>query len=874
MAKGVKTIQMTKGLYYSMTTTNVTIKPDQEVQFEVLEWLPNTTEEEKQENIYWLRQSNDRKTIIYKGSGALYTFTLPKKLCGSYTFYIEASRSGNRDFKNPSGMYLNGYTPARIKSSEWRSQPQGSDIRHSPIAYGDLVYLWLNTEGLNGDTITIEIYNMVSMKEDDLIVTKKNVKVRDGEALYTIGDTNMWMGMVKRRDPVEKFYIKVKNAKGNYILDHIEDEEHARFLEIKNELSSNQVKPSENLTPTKIYEPEVNAERFEPCKFDEIIITAPTVKDGKTETKPVTVFKKGQALKGKKATSEKINRVIYYKFNDYSISPEAQKTLNNILGFLLEHKGTTIHMSGYACVIGKEDYNKELSQKRGDAVKDFFVQGGLDADRIISTGRGEYNIQSPDDYKNRNEKVYKNARRVDISFTFAGHDANAVVYNTIAPSSPKHITLDVVGLEVDDCYRDAEKHTKDIIVKSPDAKPFKGSGKSIRFPIQSTLSAANPAPLQYIWPKWNLIEGVANGRLDAAAVYEVYVNTCRYYSNKKNPVLKVKAYPDIKWELAFEFLVNVSNYKATNMPSGSVFARHQEKSREAGYNRWLMNKQGKVPISIGVGLGAEWDNGNEKRSFTNEFSKKMEALAKIIARSIDVVQNAINFAQSAAKKTAIPIGFDVRYPKFTVVGSWLLEQSNEDVVVAGTVGFGFKPLIGAEVIIDIIGAAITAVSYGTTGNPAAARLISKFRGGLEKLGATVVFTATFYGELEIMVDALKIDSKNGIDMQGKTTISGKMGVIIELSISTEIGKTNSMIIRPISISFKASAKAHGYFGGDFIIDTDKKGMFIKPVLKFSGVMLSVEIEGELGWWKSSFKLEERIIEEESYTMQKRYITEN
>ena len=245
----------------------------------------------------------------------------------------------------------------------------------------------------------------------------------------------------------------------------------------------------------------------------------------------------------------------------------------------------------------------------------------------------------------------------------------------------------------------------------------------------------------------------------------------------------------------------------------------------------------------------------------------------MIATAVNIVQNAINYAQSAAKETAIPVGFNVRYPKFTVVGKWYLERVNErnTLSVIGEVGFGFKPLIGAEVIIDILGAAIAAASYGATGNPAAARIINKFRGGLEKLGASVTFTATFYGELEIMVDALKIDSINGINMQGKTTIGGKMGATIELSVSVEIGRVKGTKSKPI-MTFKAAAKADSYFGGDIVLDSDSKGLFIQPILKFSGVVLSVEIEGEVGWWKSNFKVEEKAIKEETFYMEKKYLT--
>ncbi|WP_461532108.1 hypothetical protein [Sinomicrobium sp.] len=365
--------------------------------------------------------------------------------------------------------------------------------------------------------------------------------------------------------------------------------------------------------------------------------------------------------------------------------------------------------------------------------------------------------------------------------------------------------------------------------------------------------------LKYIWP----------ARDSLAQQHRLDVSTCRYFRS-----IDIKVYPDIKWELAVEFIINQSNYKAANMPPGNIFAKHQEKSRKAGYKRWLMNRRGKVPISIGLGLSAEWNDGSSKRSFTNEFADRIQLVAEVISNSVNILQGAINSAQGLAKATAIPIGFDIRYPKFVIVGKWFLESGDqlESANTIGEVGLGFKPLIGAEMVIDILGAAITAVSYGTTGNPAAAKIISKFRQGLDKLGASVVFTATFYGELEIEIEALRIDERNGIDMQGKSTIGGRMGVMIELGISAELGKANGAKFMPIDVSFRAAARAHGFFGGELTINSDEEGLFIQPTLKFSGIMLSVEIEGEVGWWKSNFKVEEKVIDEDTVPLEKKYFT--
>lgn len=87
----------------------------------------------------------------------------------------------------------------------------------------------------------------------------------------------------------------------------------------------------------------------------------------------------------------------------------------------------------------------------------------------------------------------------------------------------------------------------------------------------------------------------------------------------------------------------------------------------------------------------------------------------------------------------------------------------------------------------------------------------------------------------------------------------------------EIGKIKNRQILPIDISFKAEAAADGYFGGELRIDSDEIGWFIEPVLKFSGIIFTAEIEGEVGWWKSSFKIEEKIIPEETKKLEKKYL---
>lgn len=705
--------------------------------------------------------------------------------------------------------------------------------------------------------------------------TLVQVEVIDGEINVKIPNTSAWQPTIKSIKDNEEFYAKIKRNDNTYIKDANGKDRHGKYLNIKNILKSNVPEKASNQTPTKIYKPDVNAARYEPCKFEVIKITESEVKDGKANNTTITVFGNGKGLlkKARALPQEKIERKFFFKFDSTVIDKDGEAVLNNILKFLLEHTGSTMNLQGHACVIGKQNYNKGLSQRRADVVKKFFADGGLEAGRIISVGKGEVDPtddkQGRDNIKYKNEKDYENNRRVDISFISNTHDAQTIIYNVIAPSmdTKKLLTIDIVGQEAKACFRAKDKHTKETWIVDVGQAIDKGDTKhtfitsSFNYKVYSDLSRFNLFPIQYIWPM------ATNPNQ-----FHLHTHSCRWFSEKKNTTVLIKAYPDIKWELAFEFLINVSNYKATKMPPGNIYAKHQEKSREAGYKRWRMNEAGKVPISIGVGLAAEWNNGVTKRSFTNEFSDRIQLAASFIARVIGILQDVINFAQSTAKTTGIPVAFDIRYPKLTFVGKWYLERQETSKVLGttGEINLGLKPIIGAEVIIDILGCAITALSYGLTGNPAAAKLIDKFRKGIEKIGGVVTFTATFYGELEIEMEALKIIGGK-VSIDGKTTIGGKMGVKILLAIEVG-GKFNSNRQRKI-IDFRAEARLEGeaFFGGDFIINSDDKGLYYQPVVKFSGVIIMGTVEGEVGWWKSSFKMEERALDKSEYYFEKHYI---
>jgi hypothetical protein len=232
MAKGVKKIRITKGLYYpkmSVLGQRITIQPDQWVYFGVEEWLPGTTAEDKKKELIWMRQSNDKQNIVSQlPSSTGYKLRLTRQMCGSYHYYVEASLSGVRDKKYATGLYVKGWCEPKIISSKWTLQRGSKDsIKNNKktkyISYGQTVYLNLMTEGLNGNTMIVELWNRQSLRDDQLIFVYTKVQVIDGEINLKIDNTYSWMAKVNHILDVEEFYIKVKDTASNqYIKDNRE----------------------------------------------------------------------------------------------------------------------------------------------------------------------------------------------------------------------------------------------------------------------------------------------------------------------------------------------------------------------------------------------------------------------------------------------------------------------------------------------------------------------------------------------------------------------------------------------------------------------------------------------------------------------------
>jgi outer membrane protein OmpA-like peptidoglycan-associated protein len=81
-------------------------------------------------------------------------------------------------------------------------------------------------------------------------------------------------------------------------------------------------------------------------------------------------------------------RNIYFDFNKATFKQDSYNELNKLERMLQQNAGMNVEISGHTDNIGTKNFNKFLSQKRAEAVKDYLTKKGIDSRRITAIGYG------------------------------------------------------------------------------------------------------------------------------------------------------------------------------------------------------------------------------------------------------------------------------------------------------------------------------------------------------------------------------------------------------------------------------------------------------------------------------------------------------
>lgn len=101
---------------------------------------------------------------------------------------------------------------------------------------------------------------------------------------------------------------------------------------------------------------------------------------------------------------------VLFDFDSSNMKAGATKVVNELAAFLKEYPQRTVQIEGFTDSIGSAEYNKNLSQRRADALKTALIDQGISPQRIETIGYGEkYPVAT-----NMNEAGRQQNRRVEV----------------------------------------------------------------------------------------------------------------------------------------------------------------------------------------------------------------------------------------------------------------------------------------------------------------------------------------------------------------------------------------------------------------------------------------------------------------------------
>jgi len=850
----------------------VTLEADSKVEFEA-EYFKETPENLRGRAKWIVKPLSERpltKDDKQDYSGDRVGVSIPAKYCGPAKYQVLEAFYKTPQDAYPTMILLLGKSPDKIVSTTWSETKGGSSLGASPVKYGNDIWLNIQTEGLNGATLEVLIYNS-EWGDDEVIYTYNGAKCYHGEVNLNI-DTSPWRLKIPwlKRNDIEKFYIKIRlKGKREFLVDDKGQTPHARFLRIEDKVVKREIEQSTTNLPLKTGNPEASVERYEPCRFASLTIT--------DEGKKIPLFDEGKLhLKGEVKKEFPVSEKIYFDYDQFVIKSDAKKVLNPLVTFLKDNAFVPIELGAHCDIRGDHAYNDNLSQQRAEAAVKYLKSKGV-TNSINAKGYGKRRLLILGE--NLTESEHEQNRRLTIKFKIFGGDSQSIVYETIAPDDEKkkEIILKIEDYNTDKCFQEKInelKHdTKVRIIEltqngQKKASPLDGK-KDVKYKVYSKLSGDwyNIMPLKYILP--HLIE---------PNQFLYHIHSCRYYSDKEKASVIVKVFPDIKWE--FYIFINLSNdlsikwqnhpYDKSVKPENLGFGGEKNLNVRAGKmgaeKRWKY-----TDIDFGAVLEAKWnktgkDSFARQEKLTLKFDKKIKSLYKIFAWLKETSKIITSGTKGSIAKTKIggklPLAIEMKPPNLSLGAEWQLARgikNKKPIKELGTdIKFYFKakPLIGLGITVDLLGLAI-----GATG-PAAPmiHLIRDWIGDGENVSFNVYVNLVVSGTIAIPDLSLSYNTaSDSTDPNRKVQFDAEATIELKLEAGILIKAKVVIVVAEFYAAGKAHVEGKGSITFGHNIKYQSNKLVYRPKLQFDGIKAEVIIKAvvgmsiQKGWFSGNYE---------------------
>ena len=527
-----------------------------------VEWLPNTTVEEKKLGVFWRILNQDKSPNsegVHTAYNQDYAARITKPFAGESIFYIEA-----RNGKSVATIPLQGSTDPKIIKTEWRVKGGNKDLRYSQFKFNQNVIFYAETEGLNGCFVDVEIFWMnskITIEKIAALINRDFIDPLNDDGNYRVFKNKVFVNQgfingeftpIANKSFIDtkeenRFYVRVK-YNGKDVLDKERKPSviHGRFLRVKGEAEHYGIKPLEDIItvkPVLVGDASKNTSAIHSCTFEKIEVVDNLL--------PYTIFNLGSFSQYfKPGGYHDFILDIHYDYDKFNIRNDAKEVLNKVASYLLDGNAfIPVEIGSHADERGTDNYNFILTQNRAQAAVDYLIAKGVKKELIKAVGYGK----SKPIVKNAStEEEHQKNRRSTLKFLVEENQAKPIIIDVIAPDfearKKKEIQLKIDKWTDKGCTR---KHPKTVRIRE-------GLGGRSTYNLKKDgLTIINQEVHSLKAELVNLI--IETAGMGYNNTYKAALNTCAYYSNPKQDTIYINAFTDAVFSYNFSYGIPENN---------------------------------------------------------------------------------------------------------------------------------------------------------------------------------------------------------------------------------------------------------------------------------------------------------------------------
>jgi len=116
---------------------------------------------------------------------------------------------------------------------------------------------------------------------------------------------------------------------------------------------------------------------------------APAVKETPKQPPVAKTETKTPEVKAVEKEIDKMTVMMHFNFDRSTLTPADIKELDKAVAFVKKYQSNKIRINGYSDIVGDENYNIKLSEKRANVTKDYLIKNaGIKPENITAKGNG------------------------------------------------------------------------------------------------------------------------------------------------------------------------------------------------------------------------------------------------------------------------------------------------------------------------------------------------------------------------------------------------------------------------------------------------------------------------------------------------------